>query len=78
MATGPSLTLNHSRSQNSELVSSLADSTIPKLELHKLLPIFDPKTTNITIFLHLFERKLTLLKVPVPQWVVYLVGLLPT
>ncbi|GFW22509.1 uncharacterized protein TNCV_2170431 [Trichonephila clavipes] len=26
----------------------------------------------------LFERQLTFLKVPVPQWVVYLVGLLPT
>ncbi|GFW08431.1 uncharacterized protein TNCV_2774531 [Trichonephila clavipes] len=27
---------------------------------------------------NLFERQLTFLKVPVPQWVVYLVGLLPT
>ncbi|GFW69040.1 uncharacterized protein TNCV_2919381 [Trichonephila clavipes] len=51
---------------------------MPKLELHKLLPIFDPKTTDVTIFLDLFERQLTFLKVPVPQWVVYLVGLLPT
>ncbi|GFW87661.1 retrovirus-related Pol polyprotein from transposon 17.6 [Trichonephila clavipes] len=51
---------------------------MPKLELHKLLPIFDPKTTDITIYLNLFERQLTFLKVPVPQWVVYLVGLLPT
>ncbi|GFV61445.1 retrovirus-related Pol polyprotein from transposon 297 [Trichonephila clavipes] len=55
-----------------------ADSNMPKLELHKLLPIFDPKTTDVTIFLDLFERQLTFLKVPVPQWVVYLVGLLPT
>ncbi|GFW07665.1 uncharacterized protein TNCV_3917981 [Trichonephila clavipes] len=51
---------------------------MPKLELHKLLPIFDPKTTDVTIILDLFERQLTFLKVPVPQWVVYLVGLLPT
>ncbi|GFX47952.1 retrovirus-related Pol polyprotein from transposon 297 [Trichonephila clavipes] len=51
---------------------------MPKLELHKLLPMFDPKTTDVTIFLDLFERQLTFLKVPVPQWVVYLVGLLPT
>ncbi|GFY20616.1 retrovirus-related Pol polyprotein from transposon 297 [Trichonephila clavipes] len=63
--------------KNSALVSS-ADSNLPKLELHKLLPIFDPKTTDVTIFLDLFERQLTFLKVPVPQWVVYLVGLLPT
>ncbi|GFX33307.1 uncharacterized protein TNCV_811691 [Trichonephila clavipes] len=48
------------------------------IELHKLLPIFDPKTIDVTIFLDLFERQLTFLKVPVPQWVVYLVGLLPT
>ncbi|GFY05874.1 retrovirus-related Pol polyprotein from transposon opus [Trichonephila clavipes] len=58
--------------------STTADSNMPKLELHKLLHIFDPKTTNITIFLDLFVRQLTFLKVPVPQWVVYLVGLLPT
>ncbi|GFU55736.1 retrovirus-related Pol polyprotein from transposon 297 [Trichonephila clavipes] len=58
--------------------STTADSNMPKLELHKLLPIFDPKTTDVTIFLDLFERQLTFLKVPVPQWVVYLVGLLPT
>ncbi|GFT01480.1 uncharacterized protein TNCV_269971 [Trichonephila clavipes] len=51
---------------------------MPKLELHKLLPIFDPKTTDVTIFLDLFERQLTFLKVPIQQWVVYLVGLLPT
>ncbi|GFW37054.1 uncharacterized protein TNCV_5019521 [Trichonephila clavipes] len=62
---------------DSALVSS-ADSNMPKLELHKRLPIFDPKTTDVTIFLDLFERQLTFLKVPVPQWVVYLVGLLPT
>ncbi|GFW54671.1 transposon Tf2-9 polyprotein [Trichonephila clavipes] len=55
-----------------------ADSNMPKLELHKLLPIFDPKTTDVTIFLDLFERQLTFLKVPIQQWVVYLVGLLPT
>ncbi|GFX37580.1 uncharacterized protein TNCV_3201041 [Trichonephila clavipes] len=58
--------------------STTADSNMPKLELHKLLPIFDPKTTDITIFLNLFERQLTFLKVPIQQWVVYLVGLLPT
>ncbi|GFX34210.1 uncharacterized protein TNCV_2894171 [Trichonephila clavipes] len=58
--------------------STTADSNMPKLELHKLLPIFDPKTTDVTIFLDLFERQLTFLKVPVPQWVVYLVGPLPT
>ncbi|GFW65919.1 uncharacterized protein TNCV_587451 [Trichonephila clavipes] len=58
--------------------STTADSNIPKLELHKLLPIFDPTTTDVTIFLDLFERQLTFLKVPVPQWVVYFVGLLPT
>ncbi|GFX06409.1 hypothetical protein TNCV_2939371 [Trichonephila clavipes] len=58
--------------------STTADSNMPKLELHKLLPIFDPKTTDVTIFLDLFEKQLTFLKVPVPQWVVYLVGLLPS
>ncbi|GFS78957.1 retrovirus-related Pol polyprotein from transposon 17.6 [Trichonephila clavipes] len=56
--------------------STTADSNMPKLELHKLF--FDPKTTDVTIFLDLFERQLTFLKVPVPQWVVYLVGLLST
>ncbi|GFX55712.1 DUF4817 domain-containing protein [Trichonephila clavipes] len=30
--------------------STTADSNMPKLELHKLLPIFDPKTTDVTIF----------------------------
>ncbi|GFX50390.1 retrovirus-related Pol polyprotein from transposon 17.6 [Trichonephila clavipes] len=58
--------------------STTSDSNMPKLELQKLLPIFDPKTTDITIYLTLFERQLTFLKVPIQQWVVYLVGLLPT
>ncbi|GFX68486.1 uncharacterized protein TNCV_2431931 [Trichonephila clavipes] len=58
--------------------STTTDSNMPKLEFHKLLPIFDLKTADVTIFLDLFERQLTFLKVPVPQWVVYLVGLLPT
>ncbi|GFV76271.1 uncharacterized protein TNCV_4673601 [Trichonephila clavipes] len=58
--------------------STTAESNMPKLELHKLLPIFDPKTTDVTIYLNLFERQLTFLKVPIQQWVVYLVGLLPT
>ncbi|GFW26034.1 uncharacterized protein TNCV_3317061 [Trichonephila clavipes] len=61
-----------------DAILKVKDSNMPKLELHKLLPIFDPKTTDVTIFLDLFERQLTFLKVPVPQWVVYLVGLLPT
>ncbi|GFW33570.1 uncharacterized protein TNCV_2211021 [Trichonephila clavipes] len=71
------ITTDTSSTADSALVSS-ADSNIPHLELHKLLPIFYPKTTDVTIFLDLFERQLTFLKVPVPQWVVYLVGLLPT
>ncbi|GFS75291.1 retrovirus-related Pol polyprotein from transposon 297 [Trichonephila clavipes] len=58
--------------------STTSDSNMPKLELQKLLPIFDSKTTDITIYLNLFERQLTFLKVPIQQWVVYLVGLLPT
>ncbi|GFT68898.1 transposon Tf2-6 polyprotein [Trichonephila clavipes] len=58
--------------------STTSDSNMLKLELQKLLPIFDPKTTDITIYLNLFERQLTFLKVPIQQWVVYLVGLLPT
>ncbi|GFT17051.1 transposon Tf2-6 polyprotein [Trichonephila clavipes] len=71
------ITTDTSTTADSALVSSSADSNMPKLELHKLLPIFDPKTTDVTIFLDLFERQLTFLKVPDPQWVVYLVGLLP-
>ncbi|GFT84258.1 transposable element Tc3 transposase [Trichonephila clavipes] len=67
-------TTDTSTTADSALVSS-ADSNMPKLELHKLLPIFDPKTTDVPIFLDLFERQLTFLKVPVPQWVMYLVGL---
>ncbi|GFW44636.1 uncharacterized protein TNCV_4481811 [Trichonephila clavipes] len=58
--------------------STTSDSNMPKLELQKLLPIFDPKTTDITIYLNLFKRQLTFLKVPIQQWVVYLVDLLPT
>ncbi|GFT17100.1 retrovirus-related Pol polyprotein from transposon 297 [Trichonephila clavipes] len=72
------ITTDTSTTADSALVSSSADSNMPKLELHKPLPIFDPKTTDVTIFLDLFERQLTFLKVPDPQWVVYLVGLLPT
>ncbi|GFQ85403.1 uncharacterized protein TNCT_554381 [Trichonephila clavata] len=63
------ITTNISTTAESALLSS-ADSNTPKLELHKLLPVFDPKTTDVTIFLDLFERQLTFLKVPVPQWVV--------
>ncbi|GFQ74403.1 uncharacterized protein TNCT_202671 [Trichonephila clavata] len=72
------ITTNISTTADSALMPSSADSNMPILELHKLLPFFDPKTTDVTIFLDLFEKQLTFLKVPVPQWVVYLVGLLPT
>ncbi|GFY26219.1 transposon Tf2-6 polyprotein [Trichonephila clavipes] len=58
--------------------STTSDSNMPKLELQKLLPIFDPKTTDITIYLNLFERQLKFLQVQIQQWVVYLVDLLPT
>ncbi|GFW67336.1 hypothetical protein TNCV_2595691 [Trichonephila clavipes] len=49
------ITTDTSTTADSALVS-FADSNMPMLELHKLLPIFDPKTTDVTIFLDLFER----------------------
>lgn len=58
--------------------SSSLDADMPKLELKKLVPNFDPKTTDMSLFLNLFEKQLTFLNVPVSKWVVYLVGLLPT
>ncbi|GFR01842.1 uncharacterized protein TNCT_715721 [Trichonephila clavata] len=68
------ITTNISTTVDSALMSSSADSNMPKLELQKLHPVFDPKTTDVTIFRDLFERQSTFLKVLVPQWVVYLVG----
>ncbi|KFM62693.1 hypothetical protein X975_19850, partial [Stegodyphus mimosarum] len=65
-------------SLESQKVSSSANAEMPKLELNKLIPNFDPKTSDMSLFLDLFERQLTLLKVPVSNWVIYLVGLLPT
>ncbi|GFU63604.1 uncharacterized protein TNCV_5108851 [Trichonephila clavipes] len=47
--------------------STISDSNMSKIELQKLLPIFDPKTTDTTIYLNLFERQLTFLKVPIQQ-----------
>ncbi|GFT28940.1 transposon Tf2-9 polyprotein [Trichonephila clavipes] len=49
-------------------------------ELQKLLQLQTLRwcLPQTLICQNLFERQLTFLKVPVPQWVVYLVGLLPT
>ena len=35
---------------DSAQVSFSADTSVPKLELNKILPNFDPKETNISIF----------------------------
>lgn len=59
-------------------VSSVVDADMPKLDLKQLVPNFDPKTTDMSLFLDLFEKQLTFLKVPDSKWTVYLVGLLPT
>ncbi|KFM64513.1 hypothetical protein X975_24557, partial [Stegodyphus mimosarum] len=48
----------------SENLSSSVDAEMPRLELKKLIPNFDPKTADMSLFLDLFERQLTLLKVP--------------
>nr|XP_042894742.1 uncharacterized protein LOC122268725 [Parasteatoda tepidariorum] len=53
-----------------------ADS--PKLELKKLIPNFNVKEDDISLFLYLFERQLKFLKVSENQWVAYLVGVLPS
>lgn len=45
-------------------VSSVVDADMPKLDLKQLVPNFDPKTTDMSLFLDLFEKQLTFLKVP--------------
>lgn len=66
-----------SSKSDSVVVSSSSDSDMPKLELHKLIPNFDPKTTDMSLFLELFEKQLSLLKIPISKYVLYLVSLLP-
>lgn len=63
---------------NSAVLSPSVESDLPKLEIHKLLPQFDPKASDISLFLDLFEKQLKFLQIPPSKWVVYLVGLLPT
>lgn len=64
-----------SESENSTSETT-QDSDFPKLEPRKLVPSFNAKTDDMSLFLNLFERQMSFLKVPQTKWVVYLVGLL--
>ena len=56
-----------SKSTESAPVLTSVDVDMPKLELSKLLPNFDPKTSDMRIFLDLLQKQLTFLKVPVSK-----------
>lgn len=58
-------------------LSNMSDDDIPKYELKKLIPSFDPNAGDIALYLNIFERQLKFLKLPETKWVAYLIGLLP-
>ncbi|GBN40839.1 hypothetical protein AVEN_204094-1 [Araneus ventricosus] len=47
------------------------------IEIQKLLPKFKPQEDDICLFLTLFERQLSFLKVPKENFVTYLISALP-
>ncbi|GBN22734.1 hypothetical protein AVEN_68065-1 [Araneus ventricosus] len=49
----------------------------PTIEIQKLLPKFKPQEDDIGLFLALFERQLSFLKVPKENFVTYLISALP-
>ncbi|GBL99544.1 hypothetical protein AVEN_68815-1 [Araneus ventricosus] len=49
----------------------------PTIEIQKLLPKFKPQADDIGLFLTLFERQLSFLKVPKESFVTYLISALP-
>ncbi|GFT51696.1 hypothetical protein TNCV_2421511 [Trichonephila clavipes] len=49
-----------------------------KIDLHKLIPKFDSKFDDISLFLISFERQVKILNLPKICWVTHLISILPS
>ncbi|GFT09046.1 uncharacterized protein TNCV_4105131 [Trichonephila clavipes] len=49
-----------------------------KIDLHKLIPKFDSKFDDISLFLISFERQAKILNLPKICWVTHLISILPS
>lgn len=56
--------------------TSVIDTTFSQ-NFQKLMPKFNSKTDDISLFLEIFERQVKVLKIPSDRWVSYLIGTLP-
>ncbi len=68
--------------ENKTIVQPSTDTPVafshpPNLQLKNLIPEFDPKVDDMSLFLNLFQRQLKFLKVEKEHWVAYLLGVLP-
>ncbi|GFU21659.1 retrovirus-related Pol polyprotein from transposon 17.6 [Trichonephila clavipes] len=57
--------------------STNACSVTSNLNLKKLIPYFDPKQSNISLYLVIFERQAKRASIEKKEWVGQLLGLLP-
>ena len=71
------LQLEMSKLETSGASATVVCNTQTPFNLQKLMPSFDPKEDDMSLFLNLFERQLKFLKVEKEHWVVYLLGVLP-
>ena len=65
------------RTTSSENGSTRSTETFSKIELQKIVPKFNAKSDDISLFLELFERQAKVLQVPPEKWVTQLIGVLP-
>ncbi|XP_046401748.1 uncharacterized protein LOC124167777 [Ischnura elegans] len=66
--------------QNNGLRDGMSDQNMPvrpKFKLSDVMPCFDSKENDISLYLVTFERQAKRAQVPVEDWVVHLIGLMP-
>ncbi|GBM37614.1 hypothetical protein AVEN_44543-1 [Araneus ventricosus] len=57
--------------------TNVAFNNQPSLQIRNLIPNFNPKEDDMSLFLNLFQRQMKFLKVEKENWVAYLFGGLP-
>ncbi|GBO07400.1 hypothetical protein AVEN_157516-1 [Araneus ventricosus] len=57
--------------------TNVAFNNQPSLQIRNLIPNFNPKEDDMSLFLNFFQRQMKFLKVEKENWVAYLLGVLP-
>ena len=66
--------------QNNGLRDGVSDKNMPvrpKFKISDVMPCFDSKENDISLYLVTFERQAKRAQIPVEEWVVHLIGLMP-